>query len=61
MSEDNYIYTYYQAIKSGKVVVGKWILKIYEYIIKGLEEKAFYYDQKKSNKNIIELLKKLKI
>jgi len=52
MSEDNYIYTYYQAIKSGKVVVGKWILKIYEYIIKGLEEKAFYYDQKKSNKAV---------
>ena len=52
MSEDNYIYTYYQAIKSGRVVVGKWILKIYEYIIKGLEEKAFYYDQQKGNKAV---------
>ena len=49
MSEDNYIYTYYQAIKSGKIVVGKWILKIYEYIIQGLEEKRFFYDQKKGN------------
>lgn len=49
MSEDNYIYSYYQAIKSGQIVVGKWILKIYEYIIKGLEEKRFFYDQKKGN------------
>lgn len=49
MSEDNYIYSYYQAIKSGKIIVGKWILKIYEYIIKGLENKEFFYDQKKGN------------
>lgn len=49
MSEDNYIYSYYQAIKSGKIIVGKWILKIYEYIIKGLENKDFFYDQKKGN------------
>lgn len=49
MSEDNYILTYYQKIKSGEIIVGKWILKVYEYIIKGLEEKLFYYDQKKGN------------
>lgn len=49
MSEDNYIYSYYQAIKSGKIIVGKWILKIYEYIIRGLENKDFFYDQKKGN------------
>ena len=52
MGEDNYIYSYYQAIKSGKIIVGKWILKIYEYIINGLEEKAFYYDQQKGNKAV---------
>lgn len=49
MSEDNYILTYYQKIKTGQIVVGKWILKIYEYIIKGLEDKLFFYDQKKGN------------
>lgn len=52
MSEDNYIFTYYQAIKSGKIIVGRWILKLYEYIIKGLEEKTFFYDQKKANKAV---------
>lgn len=49
MSEDNYILSYYQAIKSGREIVGKWIKAIYEYIIKGLEEKAFYFDLKKAN------------
>ncbi len=49
MSEDNYIYSYYQAIKSGQIVAGKWIHKIYEYIIRGLETKEFFYDQKKGN------------
>lgn len=49
MSEDNYIFSYYQAIKSGQIVAGKWIHKIYEYIIRGLESKEFFYDQKKGN------------
>ena len=49
MSEDNFIYAYYQAIKSGQIIAGKWIHRIYEYIIKGLEEKDFFYDQKKGN------------
>lgn len=46
--QDNWIYTYYQGIKEGKYTVGRWIRLVYEYIIKGLEEKAFYFDQKKA-------------
>lgn len=49
MCEDNYILAYYQAIKSGRVVVGRWISDIYEYIVKGFQDKLFYYDQKKAN------------
>ncbi len=49
MAGENYIYSYYQQIKSGGIVAGKWIHLIYEYIIKGLEQKAFYFDQKKAN------------
>lgn len=48
MTTDNYILAYYQRIKDGVIVAGKWILLIYEYIIKGLESKAFYYDHKKA-------------
>ena len=49
---NDYILEYYQAIKSGSVVVGKWITLWYEYLIRGLKDKAFYFDQKKANKAI---------
>lgn len=47
--KDNWIWTYYQGIKNGKYTVGKWIRLIYEYLIKGLEDKSFFFDQKKAN------------
>ena len=52
MAADNWIYTYYQGIKNGKYVVGRWIRLIYEYIVHGLEEKRFYFDQKKASEVI---------
>jgi phage terminase large subunit-like protein len=48
MTKDNWIYTYYQGIKNGKYTVGRWIELVYEYIIKGLEEKQFFFDGKKA-------------
>lgn len=48
----NNIYEYYQQIKDGRIVVGKWIRLWYEYIIKGLENKDFYYDNRKAEKAI---------
>lgn len=49
---DNYILTYYQAMQDGSVIVGKWIKLFFEYIIKGLEDQSFCFDQKKANKAI---------
>ena len=49
---ENYIYSYYQKICDGSVVVGEWIRKVYEYVVNGLEEKKFFYDAKKANKPI---------
>jgi phage terminase large subunit-like protein len=49
---ENYILSYYQGIKDGSQVVGKWIELLYEYIVKGLEEKRFFYDHKKAMKVI---------
>lgn len=49
MEGDNYIYAYYQRIRDGSVTVGKWIRLLYAYLIKGLEEKLFFFDQKKAN------------
>ena len=51
-TEDNYIYAYYQHIKDGSITVSKWIALVYEYIIKGLEGKDFFFDQKKANSAI---------
>lgn len=49
MAGDNWIYTYYQGIKNGTYTVGRWISQVYEYIIAGLDSKAFFFDQKKAN------------
>lgn len=49
---DNYIFAYYQAIKDGSVIVGKWVRLLYTHIIKGLEEGRFLYSAKKANKAI---------
>lgn len=48
----DYIREYYQAIKEGSIVVGRWILLLYEYIIKGLENKTFFYAPKKADRAI---------
>ena len=47
-STDNYIFRYYQQIKDGSVTVGKMVEQIYEYLVNGIENKLFYFDQKKA-------------
>lgn len=49
---ENYIYAYYQQIQDGTVIVGRWIRLVFEYLIKGLDNKNFFFDQKKANKAI---------
>lgn len=49
MAGDNWIYKYYQGIKSGAYTVGKWIELVYEHLVHGLEAGAFFFDQKKAN------------
>ena len=46
---DNYIWAYYQGIKDGSIVVGKWIRLVYEYLVNGLEKRLFFFDQKKAS------------
>ena len=47
--KDNYIYAYYQGIKNGTFLVGRFVLSIYEYLIKGLEKKEFFYSAVEAN------------
>lgn len=49
---DNAIFAYYQGIKNGEIVVGMWIRLVYEYIVKGLESKAFFFSAKKAKRAI---------
>lgn len=45
----NWIYTYYQGINDGTYYVGRWIRLLYEYIVKGLQSKQFFFDGSKAS------------
>ena len=46
---DNWIYTYYQGIKNGTYLTGRFVTLLYEYLIRGLQEKQFFFDAKRAN------------
>ena len=52
LSEENAILAYYQQIKDGTIIAGKWIIRWYEIIVHGLEEKLWSFDQKKAARAI---------
>ena len=49
---NNYIFEYYQKIKDGSIVVGKWVLLLYEIIINNLEDGTYKFNQQKANRAI---------
>ena len=52
MDGKNWIYAYYQGIKDGTYLVGKYIRLLYEELVKGLHEKRYRFDAKKANSAI---------
>ena len=52
MGKDNTILTYYQKVKNGSIVVGKWVELLLDFIVSGLEQKDFFYDNRKANQAI---------
>ena len=44
----DFIRQYYQAIKDGTIQCGQWVVLLFEYIVKGLQAKVFFYDPKKA-------------
>lgn len=50
--KNNYIFEYYQKIRDGSIVVGKYIEQVYEKIISDLQEKRYFFDNKKAYKAI---------
>jgi phage terminase large subunit-like protein len=49
MNKNNWIFAYYQKIKDGSIVVNQWINRIMQYLVDGISEKQFFYDNKKAN------------
>ena len=45
----NYILEYYQAITDGSVTVGRWIREWYRQIVDGLQQRKYFFNQKKAN------------
>ena len=45
---NNYIFAYYQKICDGTENVGRWVRLLYDLIIRGLQEKRFFYNHKKA-------------
>lgn len=52
MPYKNYIYEYHAKISSGEIIVGKWIKKIFEIIINGLQTQEYFFNAKAANKAI---------
>ena len=50
---NNYILAYYQQIKDGSVVVGRWVQLLYEYIVTGLQDGRFHYNGKKARAAVL--------
>lgn len=48
----NWIQAYYQEIRTGNIVVGKWIRLLYDLILKGLEEGRYFYAARTADKAI---------
>lgn len=44
----NEILKYYQQITDGTVTVGRWVRLLYEYIVRGLEAREFFFNAKKA-------------
>lgn len=47
--QDNYIYAYYQGLKNGTVAAGRFVHLVYEYLVTGLQEKRFAFDQRRAD------------
>ena len=49
---NNYIFEYYQKIKDGSIVVGKWVSLLYEIVIQNIEDGTYKFNQQKANRAI---------
>lgn len=48
----NYIFEYYQAIRSGKIIVSRWIESVFSMLVHGIEDGTYTFDASKANRAI---------
>ena len=48
----NWITEYHNAINDGRIIAGKYIRLLYEYLVAGLDAKWFFYDEEKATKAV---------
>ena len=48
----NYIFEYHSKINDGSIIVGEFIKRLFDYLIKGLKEKQFFFNEQKANNAI---------
>lgn len=48
----DYIQEYFHRIKTGEIIVGKWIRLLYEKIVAGIRDGLFFFDARKANRAI---------
>lgn len=51
-NDAGYIRQYYDAIQSGEEPAGRWIRLLYDWLIRGLKSREFYYDHAKADRAI---------
>lgn len=49
---NNYILEYYQKLKDGSIIVGKWVMLLYETVIRNIEDGTYIFNQQKANRAI---------
>ena len=52
MNDENAILAYYQGIRDGSIVVGRWVRMCYEILVDGIDSKRWYFDQRKASNAI---------
>ena len=48
----NFIFQYYEEIRSGRIRAGKWIIAVYEWLVQGIKNGTWEFDYKRANKAI---------
>lgn len=52
VANENWLLAYYQQIRDGTVTVGKWVRLLYERIVQDLENRVYFFDQKRADRVI---------